>query len=125
MSVETFEKQTWEIWTVWGSILNVQEATETVVLNTSSVSAMDKDGNNVSSTFLDQGSKALGDDPDGSYSDNLLGMKCRGGDLDKSPYHITFYMVTTLGNQYEVDVKSKIKRIPTTPLPVTTTTTTT
>jgi len=125
MPVDSFQKQTWEVWTTWGSILNVQEATETVVLATSSVSAMDNEGNDVSSTFLDQGTKALGDDPDGDYTDNLLAMKCRGGDIDKSPYHITFYMVTSLANQYEVDVKVKIKRIPTTPLPVTTTTTTT
>jgi len=125
MSVESFEKQTWEIWTVWGSIVNVQEATETVVLNTSSVKAMDKDGVDVSSTFLDQSTKALANDPDGSYTDNMLGVKCKGGDLLKSPYHITFYMVTSLANQYEVDVKSKIKRIPTTPLPIVTTTTTT
>jgi hypothetical protein len=125
MSVESFEKQTWEIWTAWGSIIDVQEATETVVLNTSSVKAMDKEGNDVSSTFLDQSTLALGDDPDGSYENNLLGIKCRGGDISKSPYHITFYMVTSLANQYEVDVKVKVKVIPTTPFPVTTTTTTT
>jgi hypothetical protein len=125
MSIESFEKQTWEEWPVYGSILNVQNETETVVLGSSSVSAMDKDGNNVSSTFLDQGSKALGDDPDGAYTDNMLGMKCRDGEISKSPYYITFYMVTSEGNKYEVDVKVKIKRIPSTPIPVTTTTTTT
>lgn len=125
MSVESFEKQTWESWPVWGSILNVQNATETVVSATSYAKAMDKDGIDVSSTFLDQSSKTLGDDPDGSYSDNMLGMKCQGGSLLKSPYYITFYMVTSEGNKYEVDVKVKIKRIPTTPIPITTTTTTT
>ena len=124
MSIEEFEKQSWEKWPVWGSIINVQEATEKVVLGSSSVFAMDKDGNNVSSTFLDQSTKVLGDDPDGDYTDNMLGMKCQNGDLSASPYYITFYLVTDQANQYEVDVKVKIKRIPTTPIPITTTTTT-
>lgn len=125
MSIEEFEKQEWESWPVWGSIINVQNASETVSLNDSFVKAMDKDGNNVSSTFLDQSTKQLGDDPDGDYTDNMLGMRCQGGSLSASPYYITLYMVTSESNHYEVDVKVKIKRYPTTPIPITTTTTTT
>ena len=125
MSVESFEKQEWESWPVWGSILNAQTATETVDEAKSFVRAMDKDGNNVSSTFLDQSTLSKGSDPDGDYTNNMLGMRCRGGSLSATPYYITFYIWTTENNKYEVDVKVKIKRIPTTPIPITTTTTTT
>lgn len=124
MSIETFEKQTWERWPVWGSILDVQNSTETVVLNTSFAKAMDKDGNLVSDTFLDQATKQLGSDPDGTYTDNMLGIRCQGGSVLASPYYITFYMVTSEGNHYEVDVKVKIKKIPTSPIPISVTTTT-
>lgn len=124
MSIESFEKQTWESWPVWGSILNVQTATETVDETKSTVIAMDKDGNNVSTTFLDQSTITKGTDPDGDYTDNMIGMRCQGGSLSATPYYITFRIWTSENNKYEVDVKVKIKQIPTTPVLITTTTTT-
>jgi hypothetical protein len=110
---------------VYGSILDVQEATETVDLNASDVLAMDKDGKDAQGVIIDRSSKALYDDPDGAYTDNMLGVQCLNGDPTKSPFFISFRMETNLGNKYEVDVKMKVKHIPTSPSPITTTTTTT
>lgn len=107
--MEEFEKQSWEKFPIYGSILNVQDPTETVVLATSTVAAVDNAGADVSTTVLDSATKVLGTDPDGSYSDNMLGIKVQAGEEDKSKYKITFKMITSLGNQYEVDVKMKVK----------------
>lgn len=124
MAIPSETKQPWESWIVWGSILSVQEASETVVLNSSQILAMDKDGYDAQGVLIDMSTKTLGSDPDGSYSDNMLGVRLQGGDPDKSPYHITFKMVTSLSNKYEAEMKIKIKELPTAPIPMSTTTTT-
>jgi len=121
--MDNFEKQSREVYPIYGSIINVQESDETVVLGSSTVTAMDKDGKDAGEV-LNQAAKTLGDDPSGSYSDNMLGIKVRNGEQTKSPYYITFLMVTSAANKYEVDVKMKIKEYPSV-VPISTTTTTT
>lgn len=121
--MDEFEKQSRESFPIYGSIINVQEATETVDLASSTVIAMDKDGKDAGEV-INQSTKALANDPDGSYSDNMLGIKVRDGSQSRSPYYITFIMVTSAANKYEVDVKMKIKEYPSV-TPVSTTTTTT
>ncbi len=121
--MDEFEKQSREVFPIYGSIINVQEADETVVLNSSTVVAMDKDGKDAGE-ILNQATKTLGDDPDASYSENMVGIKVQNGSQAKSPYYITFLMVTSAANKYEVDVKMKVKEVPSV-TPVSTTTTTT
>lgn len=123
MAIPTETKQPWESWFVWGSILNVQEATETIVTLNSQILAMDKDGKDAQGVIVDMSTVVEGDDPDGSYSNNMLGVRLQGGDPLKSPYHITFKMKTSLDNQYEAEMKIKVKELPTTPVAVSTTTT--
>jgi hypothetical protein len=124
MAIPTETKQPWESWFVWGSILNVQETTETVVLAGSTVLAMDKDGKDAQGVIVDLGTLVLGDDPNGSYTDNMLGVRLQGGDPDKSPYMLTFKMFTSLSNKYEAEMKITVKELPTSPIPMSTTTTT-
>jgi len=124
MAIPTETKQPWESWVIWGSIINVQEATETVTLVGSTVLAMDKDGKDAQGVIVDLSTMTLGSDPTGSYSDNMLGVRLQGGDPDKSPYMVTFKMKTTLDNKYESEMKITVKELPTTPIPVSTTTTT-
>lgn len=123
MAIEKFEKQSWEKFPIWGSILNVQDASETIVLGSSFVIAMDKDGREMDEVVLDQSTMVLGNDPDGSYTDNMLGIKVQKGSKLESPYYITFKMITNAGNQWEVDVKMVVKDIPTVIRTSTTTTT--
>jgi hypothetical protein len=120
--MEQFEKQSREIFPIWGSILNVQDPDETIILATSTVTATDKDGKDAGE-ILNQSTKILNDDPDGSYNDNLLGIKVRGGSSEFSPYYITFLMWTSASNRWEVDVKMKVKDLPTVVAVSTTTTT--
>lgn len=124
MAIPTETKQPWESWFIWGSIINVQEATETVTLVGSTVLAMDKDGRDAQGVIVDLSTMVLGDDPTGVYTDNLLGVRLQGGDPDKSPYMVTFKMNTSLANKYESEMKITVKELPTTPIPISTTTTT-
>jgi hypothetical protein len=84
---------------------------------------MDKNGREADEIVLDQSTKVLASDPDGSYTDNMLGMKVQGGSKLFSPYYITFKMITNSGNKWEVDVKMNVKDIPTVVRTSTTTTT--
>jgi hypothetical protein len=97
------EKQPYEEFFIAGSILKVQTATETVVVGNSNVSAVDKDNADVSSTFLDDATKVVGNDPDGDYTNNILSIRVRAGEVALSPYKVTFQMETTEGNKWEVD----------------------
>lgn len=124
MAIPTETKQPWESWFIWGSILSVQDATETVSLVGSDVLAMDKDGKDAQGIIIDRSTMVLGDDPNGSYSNNMLGVRLQGGDPDKSPYMVTFKMNTSLVNRYEAEMKITVKELPTTPTPMSTTTTT-
>ena len=109
MALEKIRKQEWETFYIAGSILNVQNATETVVLSTSTVVAEDKDGLDVSATFLEQATKKLDSDTDGVYSDNMLAIRIRAGDEDLSPYKVTFKIITTEDNQFEIDSEVEVR----------------
>jgi hypothetical protein len=124
MAIPNETKQPWESWVIWGSILSVQDATEEVSLSGSDILAMDKDGKDAQGIIIDRSTMVLGDDPNGSYSNNMLGVRLQGGDPDKSPYMVTFKMNTTLTNKYEAEMKITVKELPTSPTPMSTTTTT-
>lgn len=102
------EKQPYESFVIAGSILSVMETAEVVLVGSSTVTATDTDGLDVSTTFLDQTSIVVGDDPDGG-TDNALEVRIRAGSEAGSPYKVTFQMTTDLTNQYEVDRTVKVK----------------
>lgn len=100
---KSIEKQPYEEFFISGSILWVQTDTETISPIPSTVVAEDVNEADVSATFLEQATKILGNDPKGSYTDNQLAMRIRGGEAALSPYKVTFRMETTEGNKWEVD----------------------
>ncbi len=101
-------KQPSESFMIAGSIINVGASGETITLGSSSASAVDADGTDVTSTFLDTGTLVVGDDPNGGTS-NSLQVRVRDGTEAASLYKVTFLMVTSLGNTYEVDRTVKVK----------------
>lgn len=109
MAISSFVKQSSETFYVYGSILRVQDADEVIILGSSSVTAVDDDGTDVTSTILVSGSEALSADPDGSYVDNALRVRVRAGVATGSPYKLTFLMVTNKGNTYEVDAQMVVR----------------
>ena len=115
MATGKVKKQSWEAYPISASILKWQpdDSTEVVELATSTVIAEDKDGTNVSDTFMNQGTKTLDSDPDGDFTDNMLSMKfaSEGGLEAASPFKVTFRMITDEGNYYEADYIVTVKEI--------------
>jgi len=108
--VDSFSKQPYEAFVIYGDIVDVQLAGEAIAIGNSSVVAEDKDGNDVSTVVLDQSTIAVGDSPDGGTS-NILQIQCRAGVGTESPYKVSFKMETDQNNKWEVDVKMKVKEL--------------
>lgn len=112
MAITKTTKQGWEEYFIAGSIMDVQkDGTERVVLATSVIEAIDNAGDDALATIVEVATKKLDDDPEGSYTDNMLSVKCVGGVEALSPYVVTFKMVTTEGQKWETEMKVVIKEI--------------
>lgn len=103
MALDQFEKQSSEKFVISGSFSNDLDAGENIDSGASSVTASDKNGQDVSSTVLNAATKTV----DGS---KIL-IQVQGGDESLSPYKITFKAVTdaTPPNEWELDIRMKIK----------------
>ena len=112
MAIVKTTKQGWEEYFIAGSIIHVQkDGIEKVVLGTSTIEAIDSEGDDALAVIVDVATKKLDDDTEGSYTDNMLAVKCKGGVEDKSPYIVTFKMVTTEGQKWETEMKVVVKEI--------------
>lgn len=100
---EVFKKQSYEKFGVEGDFSKVLATGETLVLGSSVVIAEDKDGNDMSTTVLNQASL--------SVVGAKLVIQCKAGVATESPYKITFRTVTSANNQFEVDARMKVKEI--------------
>lgn len=101
--MDKFEKQEYEEFVIAGEYEDVMTTGETITDGTSTVTAIDKDGNDVSSTILEQSTKTV----DGTQ----LQMRCKAGTYAASPYQITFKAVMSTLNKWEVDVIMWVKEI--------------
>ena len=108
--MEDFEKQSYEAFTQGGDFVDVidSDAGEKLDLAKCSVKAWDRNGQDVTNTVLDIGTMALGDSAEGG-TDNVLNVRVRSGSQALSPYIITYYGETNLGEKWEIDVKMKIR----------------
>jgi hypothetical protein len=93
-SLLPFFKQPAEEFVIAGKFNTVLLTGETIIVGSSSINAVDKDGNAANSILS---GKAV----DGYY----LKTTVKGGLVASSPYKITFVAVTSLGNIWEVDAK--------------------
>jgi len=107
-SVETFTKQSYEQFYIAADLVDVLEDDEAIDLDTTTVTAVDKDNEDATSDVLQPATKALADSPDGG-TNNMVKIRVQAGDEDLSKYKITFRMPTDLNNKWEVDVGMKIK----------------
>lgn len=101
--MDSFKKQSWEEWRVAGSFSKMALTGEAAVSAGSTITAMDKNGDDATSDIVDAGYKVV----DGT---KLWG-RVKNGAAAKSPYKMTFKIVTSLGNKFEVDVRVKVKEI--------------
>ena len=95
-----FFKQPYESMVPYGGFTNVMEDGETITLGSSTVTAMDVSEDDASGDIL-SGSPAIYDDDDGNPF--RLGIRVVAGEEAKSPYKITFKILTSLNNKWEVD----------------------
>lgn len=100
MALASFEKQVWESWIVSADFSDDLVTGETIVLATSTVTATDKTGT-LDATVLDQSGKAV--------SGSLLQIRVQAGTEALSMYKITFKAITSMSNQYELDINMKVK----------------
>lgn len=92
--ISTITKYVWEEFPLSGDFRKAPaEAGEEVVKDTSSIVAVDKSGADATNDLLDITTKAV--------AGTRLSAQCRNGDPSKSPYLVSFKMVTTLGNKYQ------------------------
>jgi len=104
MAIAAFQKTTWESWVPAANFADDLEDGETIVLATSDISATDKNGADATATILNQAFKAVS----GTY----LQIRVVAGTEALSVYNIKFKAVTSLGNNYELNIEMKIKNIP-------------
>lgn len=110
-SVESFTKQSYESFYVAADLEDVLETDEIIDIDTSTVTALKSDGStDATDIILQPTTKALDDSPDGG-TNNMVKIRVQDGVEADSPYKITFKMVTSLGNKWEVDVKMKVKEL--------------
>ena len=95
-----FFKQPYESMVAYGGFTNVMEDGETITLGSSTATALDIDEVDASSDIL-QGTPAIYNDADGNPF--RLGIRVVAGVETKSPYKITFKILTNLNNKWEVD----------------------
>jgi len=108
-----FTKQPYEEFYAWGSILRVQQTGESITKADSTVTAVDCDGNDVSSTVLQAATKKVATHPDSEngQTQNVLGIIVQGGTASGSPYKLTFRMATDMAHKWEVDVFMYVEEI--------------
>ncbi len=113
MQVESFEKTEWEEFVIAGSYEDQQDVNEIIELALSDIKAWHWDDRAVEKTaeILDIATKSKDD------AKGYLKVRVKGGDAAEIPtdgknpgtYLITFYITTNHANQFEVDVKMKVK----------------
>lgn len=97
--MDNFTKQPTEKYFVAADFSRALDEGETIVLNNSTVIAYDADGNDVSATVLESGTKQI----DGA---KLL-IRVKDGTSGEK-YKITFKAVTSQSNIYEHDITMKV-----------------
>lgn len=103
MSIESLTKQGFDSFVLTANFEDNMRIDDTIDLGSCTISATDKDGEDASSAILDQGDKA--------ESGTQLQIRVKAGTQDLSPYSVRFQCVTTFGDQWEKDVRVKIKEV--------------
>jgi len=99
MTVETLEKQPFEQFPITFDYSRNMATGETCA--SLEVIVSDKDGNDVSTTLVDDATISL--------SGQTASVRVRAGSVAASPYYISGRTVTNLTNKWEIDVKLTVR----------------
>lgn len=102
MAIEKFKKQSYEEFPIDAGF-SANFGTLTTIAS-QVVTAEDKDGNDVSTTIIDQGSIIN----DGAA---IVSLTVRAGSESASPYKITVRIIDSDGYKWELDIKMEVKEI--------------
>lgn len=100
MALQNFSKEIYDEFVIEGNFQGAMGDSESIVAESSAIIAEDKDGTDVTSIVLDTTTATV----DGQS----LKVRCRGGSVEGSPYKISFKIVTSLSNKFEVDVVMEV-----------------
>jgi hypothetical protein len=111
---DEFAKQPWESYLIGADNSHNLEIGESVIVGTSDIIAVDKDGEDATDDVLDNDDKTVqtadaADIKATPVTNGMLVTRVLAGTEALSKYKITFKAITSNGNQYETDVKMKIK----------------
>ena len=109
MALDKFTKQSFEEFRISADFGNNFQAKESLVIGSCTVTAADKDGNDVSSTVLDGTTIATADGATSGVALSALQVLVKAGSESESPYKITCQGVTDKGHKWELDVRMVIK----------------
>lgn len=101
MARATFVKTSWETWVVAANFEDDLVDGETIVLATSTITAVDDSGNDVSSAVLNPAYKAV--------NGSLLQIRVINGTEALSVYTVLFRAITNQDNRYSLKIDMKIK----------------
>ena len=96
-----FDKQSYEEFVIAGDFSTVMAASESITLATSTVTAVDKNGDDATADVIESGTE--------SVVGHQLRARCKGGTEDLTPYQITFKIVTSIFNKWEIDIIMNIE----------------
>lgn len=113
---DEFSKQPWETYIIGADHSHNLESGESIVVGSSTVTAVDADGEDASADVIDLDDLAVqtadADDIKVTpVANGMLVVRVFGGTEAGSKYKITFKAVTSNSNQYETDVKMRIKDV--------------
>jgi hypothetical protein len=104
MPLESLTKQGYDSFILTANFVNNMRATDTLILGNTVVTAIDKDSADATATVLEQSDKAV--------SGTRLQIRVKAGTQALSPFKVTFKTgLTTLGDQWEKDVRVRIKEL--------------
>ena len=91
-SIDSFQKQNYERWFISADLMTVDgsllEEGENIDLENTTITAIDKNGDDATADVLQVATKALTDSPDGG-TDNGVKVRVQAGVVDLSAYKIT------------------------------------
>lgn len=111
---DVFTKQPWETFLIGADFSEIIEEGEYLLVNSCDIVAVDKNGEDVSSTILNNTQKTVTTAASSEITatpvtNALLKTRVLAGTEALSKYKITFKGVTSNGNQYEKDVHMAVR----------------
>ena len=99
--MDAFKKQPYETFVVGADFSKVLKNDETIT--DTNATALDKNGAVASESVIDNSSI--------SEADGIMSVRVQAGEESLSPYKLTFRIISSAANKYELDVKMYVREL--------------